>query len=67
MLERAAWNKHSSLLLKVVTYGRKKFYNIGNRWKDPPVSPILYVRIFNLTNEEAFLTGKNLPWIWGTQ
>jgi hypothetical protein len=29
-----------------------------SRWKDPPVSPILFVRIFNLTNEEAFLRGK---------
>ncbi len=25
---RLAWDKHSSLLRKVVTYGRKKFYNI---------------------------------------
>ena len=31
---------------------------IFDRWKDPPVTPILYVRIFNLTNEEAFLSGE---------
>ena len=31
---------------------------IFNRWKDPPVTPILYVRIFNLTNEDAFMTGS---------
>ncbi len=30
-LKRLARDKHSSLLLKVVTRGRKKFYNIGAR------------------------------------
>jgi hypothetical protein len=30
-LERLARYKHSSLLRKFVTYGRKKFYNIGPR------------------------------------
>ncbi len=29
-LERLARDKHSSLLRKGVTYGRKKFYNIGS-------------------------------------
>jgi hypothetical protein len=28
-LERLAWDKHSSLLWKGVTYSCKKFYNIG--------------------------------------
>jgi hypothetical protein len=28
-LERLAWDKHSSLLRKLVNYGRKKFYRIG--------------------------------------
>ena len=31
MLERLAWSKHSCLLQKFVTFGRKKFYNIGPR------------------------------------
>jgi hypothetical protein len=31
MLERLARDKRSSLFKKVVTYGRKKFYNIGHR------------------------------------
>ena len=31
---------------------------IFDRWKDPPVTPILYVRIFNLTNANAFLSGE---------
>jgi hypothetical protein len=30
-MERLAGDKHSSLLQKFVTYGRKKFYNIGPR------------------------------------
>ncbi len=29
-LEKLARDKHSSLLQKFITYGRKKFYNIGN-------------------------------------
>jgi hypothetical protein len=29
MLERFAREKYSSLLRKIVTYGRKTFYNIG--------------------------------------
>jgi len=32
-LERLAKDKRSNLLWKVVTYGRKKFYNIGPRWQ----------------------------------
>ena len=31
ILERLARDEHSSLLRKFVTYGRKKFYNIGPR------------------------------------
>ena len=31
-LERLARDKHSCLLQKFVTYGRKKFYNIGPWW-----------------------------------
>ncbi len=30
-LEKLAKDKHSSLLQKFVTYGRKKFHNIGHR------------------------------------
>jgi len=30
-LEKLARAEHSSLLQKFVTYGRKKFYNIGHR------------------------------------
>ncbi len=35
-LERLAMDKRSSLLQKVVTYDRKKFYNIGPRTKPGP-------------------------------
>jgi hypothetical protein len=28
-------DKHGSLLRKLVTYGRKKFYSIGPRWERP--------------------------------
>ncbi len=28
------------------------------RYIEPPVTPVLYFRVFNLTNEEAFLAGK---------
>jgi hypothetical protein len=34
-LERLARNKHPSLLWKVVTYGRKKFYKNGTWWTLP--------------------------------
>ena len=27
-------------------------------WKTPPVSPVMYFRAFNLTNEDAFLRGR---------
>jgi hypothetical protein len=40
-LERLARDMHSSLLLKVVTYGRKKFHNIGHRWHNSDVSLLL--------------------------
>jgi len=30
-------------------------------WKDPPVNPVMKVFFFNLTNEEAFLQGKEKP------
>lgn len=30
-----------------------------NGWKDPPVTPLLFLRLFNLTNEKEFLSGKN--------
>ena len=30
-----------------------------NSWKDPPVTPLLFLRIFNLTNEKEFLAGKS--------
>jgi len=33
ILERLARSKHSSLLQKFVTYGRKKFYNIDTCYK----------------------------------
>jgi hypothetical protein len=33
LLEKLARDKRSNLLWKVVTYGRKKCYNIGHRWK----------------------------------
>ena len=29
-------------------------------WKNPPVNPILFLRLFNLTNEREFLSGKDL-------
>ncbi len=32
-LERLVGEKHSSLLQKFVSYGRKKFYNTGPRWR----------------------------------
>ena len=28
-------------------------------WKTPPVSPVMYFRAFNLTNEDAFLRGMH--------
>ncbi len=28
------------------------------RYIEPPVTPVLYFRVFNLTNEEAFLAGR---------
>ena len=37
-----------------ITEGSTIFAN----WKTPPVSPVMYFRAFNLTNEEAFLRGK---------
>ena len=30
-------------------------------WKDPPVNPVMKVFFFNLTNEEAFLSGREKP------
>ena len=27
-------------------------------WKDPPVKPVLYFYVFNLTNKEEFLSGN---------
>ena len=29
-------------------------------WKDPPVTPVVSFRIFNLTNKDAILKGKHL-------
>ena len=31
---------------------------VFQKWKDPPVQPILFHYVFNLTNKEAFLQGK---------
>ena len=28
-------------------------------WKEPPATPISFIMIFNLTNEEEFLQGKD--------
>jgi hypothetical protein len=28
-------------------------------WKDPPVTPVVSYRFFNLTNQEAFLKGDD--------
>ena len=39
-----------------ITEGSTIFAN----WKTPPVSPVMYFRAFNLTNEEAFLRGKEV-------
>ena len=30
-------------------------------WKDPPVNPVMKVFFFNLTNEEAFISGREKP------
>ena len=30
---------------------------VFSAWKTPPVSPVMYFRAFNLTNEDAFLRG----------
>ena len=30
---------------------------VFNGFKNPPVTPVLFLRIFNLTNEKAFLAG----------
>ena len=38
-----------------ITEGSTIFAN----WKTPPVSPVMYFRAFNLTNEEAFLRGNS--------
>ena len=27
-------------------------------WKDPPINPVLFLRLFNLTNEREFLAGR---------
>ena len=27
-------------------------------WKEPPVNPVLYFYVFNLTNKEEFLSGN---------
>ena len=27
-------------------------------WKEPPVNPVLYFYVFNLTNKDDFLSGK---------
>lgn len=32
--------------------------DVYNGWKDPPINPVLFLRVFNLTNEEEFLAGK---------
>ena len=40
-----------------ITEGSTIFAN----WKTPPVSPVMYFRAFNLTNEEAFLRGEEKP------
>jgi hypothetical protein len=37
--ERLARDKYSSLIRKVVTYGRKKFYNFGTWPPWPPAAP----------------------------
>ncbi len=29
-----------------------------NKWKEPPVTPVLFYYVFNLTNEEEFLAGN---------
>ena len=34
--------------------GSPVYYN----WKTPPVTPVLYFRVFNLTNEKNFLSGE---------
>ena len=28
-------------------------------WKEPPVTPVLFLRIFNLTNKDAFMQGTS--------
>jgi len=30
-------------------------------WKDPPVKPVLYFYVFNLTNKEEFMSGSEKP------
>jgi hypothetical protein len=45
-LERLAKSKHSSLLQKFITYGRKMFYNIG-----PPVA--CTIKILRLSYENC--------------
>ena len=33
-------------------------------WKRPPVTPVMNLYIFNITNTEAFLNGKCINFLW---
>jgi hypothetical protein len=45
--KRLARSKHSSLFIKFVAYGRKKFYNIGPWWVEPLASVLTGPRAFD--------------------
>jgi hypothetical protein len=47
-LERLDRDKHSGVFLKVVTYGRKKFYNIGTRANVTKTAVVIHYPLFSL-------------------